>query len=150
MHTMKYGDIHTHAWPLEPGHVQGLHRRDHEALCHEGGLNPVNSWHCSGRPSSQRQERSVLHWSMHGAPKLLRAVQDDISVQGKRLQCSAAMQLPTGQGYAGCTDRAGARGTLREGRQAGSGLALDHIQPTLQSNGLTSIKIQGKKTSLNE
>lgn len=40
MHTMRYGDMHTHGWPLEPGHVQGSHRRDPAAPRHEGGANP--------------------------------------------------------------------------------------------------------------
>lgn len=44
-----------------------------------GRCKPPTSRHCSGSPSHQRQERPVLHWSMQGAPKQLRAVQDGIS-----------------------------------------------------------------------
>lgn len=46
--------------------------------------------------------------------------------------------------------RAVARGTLQQGRQAGSSSVLDQIQPRVESNGLTSVPIQEKKTSLNE
>lgn len=47
-------------------------------LC--GGCKPPSSCEqpSSGSPSHHRQERSVLHWSMRGAPKQWRA-QDDIS-----------------------------------------------------------------------
>lgn len=43
--------------------------------------------HRSGNPSHQRQERSVLHWSMQGAPQQPRAVRADISSRAGRHLC---------------------------------------------------------------
>lgn len=85
-------NVHTH------GHSSQVPRR-----CHTGGtLQPHTtrevqthtSQHCSGSPPCHRQERFVLHWSMHGSPEQLRAVQDDIPSRAG-LQHRAAMQLPT-------------------------------------------------------
>lgn len=114
-------EIHVHTY----GHSSHVTCR-----CHTGGTLQLHTmrevqthtWqHCSVNPPRQSQERSVLHWSMQGSPKQLRAVQDDIpSRAGEKnaTQCchaavntAQAMQAGTG----GCRD-SWARDTLQEGK----------------------------------
>lgn len=56
MHTTSYGDRHTHVWPLEPGHVQGPHRRDTAAPRHKGGANPPPHGTAVGVPHTRRRK----------------------------------------------------------------------------------------------
>lgn len=75
-------------WQGMEVHVQThSHSSQVTCRCHTGGTLQLHtmrevqthtSRRCNVSPSRQSQERSVLHWSMHGSPKQLRAEQDDI------------------------------------------------------------------------
>lgn len=80
MHTTRCGDQHTCGCSSQVmcRGPRGGSPVPNPNLC--GGCKPPSSREqpSSGSPSHHKQERSVLHWSMRGAPKQWRA-QDDIS-----------------------------------------------------------------------
>lgn len=111
-------------WPFERGHVQGPQKRDPVTPYHRVGANPTPHGTAVGNPHARGREGLCCT----GPCMELQSNQNHCRmVQGKRLQRSAATQLPTGcgavqAGTGGGQDLRAVAKRFFVGRQAGTKL----------------------------